>query len=118
MDDPVSNRQCRRTGHFIRNGIKDGECSPFKQTAGNHLGYNSVRINIKKPEGPVRAYYVSAARFRFELLKHNAVDDSIENVFSGEMTYGLALPNGAYLFELTGFDPDIVSSMQLNIRKE
>lgn len=118
MDDPESNKQCLRTGHFIRNGIKDGESSSFYLTAGRHLGYDRVIANIVRPEGYTRSTGVFLERLKAELLKQNATEDSIENVFSGEMMYGLALPSGDYIFEIILAAPDSLKSMLVNITQE
>jgi len=118
MSDPSRfTRQCKQTGEFIQS-IPKGNSTRYYETSGGFLGYSSVRINIVMPEGHVRPYSINQDRFRIEFLKHNAFEDSIENVFSGEMMYGLSLPDGDYIYEMTGFNLDSLYSMRFNIIKE
>lgn len=85
--------------------IKSGETTLYTQTHGNHLGYKSVRIDWDNGDrqGALSATSTNKEIMESELLRNGAVEDSVANVYNGNVTYGLRLPDGDYTFILKGF---------------
>jgi len=87
--------------------VTHGEFTDYTITYGNHLGYDGVRIEWDSGtrQGALSATTDSEEIFTSELLRNGAVEDSVANVYNGNMEYGLRLPDGDYTFHLRNFLP-------------
>ena len=94
---------CSMTEGF--SDVGQGEITKYTTTYGSHLGYDRVRISWSDESrgGAQSATATSGELFEAELLRNDAVEDSVANVYNGDMIYGLRLPGGDYTFRLTGF---------------
>lgn len=106
---------CRMTDIF--KNIPSGATTQYKDTYGNHLGYNRLRINRPGITSQVIPSVVLGELFEDELLRNGAVEDSVKNIYNETMEYGLSLPNGDYTFVLLSlFEDD--RFIELEIRKD
>jgi len=93
---------CTLTKHFGK--VSDGETTEYRDTYGNHMGYDGLRIDWEDGiRDALSATTEQGDIFTSELLKNGAVEDSVANVYNGKMTYGLRLPDGDYTFIMNGF---------------
>lgn len=109
---------CSMTEGF--KNIKSGEITSYTQTHGNHLGYKSVRIDWDNGDrqGALSASTTNKEIMESELLRNGAVEDSVANVYNGNITYGLRLPDGDYTFVLQDFTVAQNPSIDIEIVKD
>ena len=108
---------CTLTEEFDE--VKSGVTSEYKNTYGNHMGYNGLRIDwYDGIRDALSATTEQGDIFISELLRNGALEDSVANVYNGNMIYGLRLPDGDYTFIMNGFTVAQKPQVDVEIRKD
>lgn len=99
--------------------VKQGELTTYTTTYGNHMGYDGVRIEWRDDtRDALNASPFSKDDIEAELLRNGAIEDSVSNVYNGNMHYGLRLPDGDYTYKLKGIVERDNRAMEIEIIKD